>query len=78
MSPDPTIPLGWDLAFYAWIAIVLAAVTVGVISTIRARYVPAQTKALWVVLQLLVPLLGTAAWFAFGYRSRRRRPALTE
>lgn len=76
MSPDPTIPLGWNLALYGWIAIVLIAITIGVVSTVKAQYLSTQTKVLWIVLQLLIPLLGTALWFTFGYRSRRRRRAL--
>jgi len=73
MSQDPLIPFGWDIALYVWTAFVLIVLTVGVVSTVRTHRLSAPSKIVWVVAQLLLPLIGTIAWFVFGYRSLRRR-----
>lgn len=76
MSPDPTVAVLLSIALYGWIALTLVVLTVGVVSVVRAVYVPVRIKLLWVALQMVVPVVGTAVWFAAGYQSPRIRRAL--
>ena len=76
MSSDPTIPVLWSVALYGWLVLGLIAVCVGVVSVIRAAYVPVSRKVLWMSLMVLLPILGTAVWLTIGYQPRRVRRAL--
>ncbi|MDN3311288.1 PLDc N-terminal domain-containing protein [Microbacterium oryzae] len=74
---DPLLPapsdILWSVSFVLSIALMVAAL----VSIARgARRLTAGQALCWSVLSILVPVLGPAAWFAIGTRTRAR-PAST-
>ena len=69
---NPVIPAASDIV---WSVVAAAVFTImAIISMMRARHVSGLRFLVWFLLVLVAPVLGAAAWFAYGRRAEAPRP----
>jgi len=54
------------------IAVIVAFIVIAVIQVIREPGLPLLLRALWIIVLVAAPVLGTLIWFAFGQAINRR------
>jgi hypothetical protein len=74
---SPVIPTFAD----AWYIVsntmwILALIATVITIVMRSRNMLDATAVVWILLVLLIPLLGVAAWWIVGYRLSRPRPSV--
>lgn len=76
MDSNPTIPVGYDIAFVVVMALWAILTVVSIVSVFRAEHDRSGAKFWWPALIIALPLLGASAWFLSTDRRdgvRRRR-----
>lgn len=68
---NPTIPLGYDIAWSTFAIVALVLTVTAVVSVVRSD-VETAAKVGWSILAVILPVLGALAWF---FANRRRRSA---
>ncbi|MDQ0648111.1 ABC-type molybdate transport system permease subunit [Microbacterium natoriense] len=71
---NPLIPTAYDVVWSVVTAAVLAFTIAAIISMMRTRHVGGLRFLVWFLLVLAAPVLGAAAWFAYGRRAEATRP----
>lgn len=72
---NPLIPAAYDIVWSAISLAVIAFAVAALVSVWRARAaLTATQEAVWFLLVLFVPLLGSVAWFAAGRPVAKRVP----
>jgi hypothetical protein len=69
MTPNPLIPAAYDLAWSGVLVIWLALLIVALLQIRRAPALTPTTRAIWVLVVLVGPVIGPLAWFVVGRKS---------
>jgi len=73
-NPDGSLQSGWATALAVALAVaallVFAFVVCALVSVLRSGNLSVAGKALWVVLMLVFPILGSLVWFLWGRHAR--------
>lgn len=69
---DPVVPMMWEVLVGGIGLALLLSMVVGLISVLGARIVSPQARAVWAVVVIAFPLVGSTAWFI--WRSRQTAP----
>jgi membrane-anchored protein YejM (alkaline phosphatase superfamily) len=76
-SINPLVPSGYDIAWALVGVVVVAALAAAILmalwSIMRSTRLTAAGRVLWVLVVFALPVLGTAAWFAWGRDARLER-----
>lgn len=74
---NPLIPAGYDLAWTFVVVVVVGAcaafILAAVWSIMSSPRLTGSGRLLWMLVVLALPVLGTAAWFAWGRSARLDR-----
>ena len=72
MDKNPLLPVGYDIFWAVVVAVQLVVLVLALVSIARTRRLGATAQAVWVLIVLLIPILGSLTWFILG----RRTPAV--
>ncbi|MDI9914714.1 PLD nuclease N-terminal domain-containing protein [Rhodococcus sp. IEGM 1379] len=67
-TSNPTVPIGYDIAWGISAILWLALTVVALLSVLRSTTLRWESKICWCAIIAILPIFGAAAWFIFGDR----------